>query len=163
MSQSIPFINTNIRMFRPVILFHNDYSSDHHLIELKKNQVSAMLKTNGEFWSHLIINNNSHQPSGGIKRARPSDEEDPKHTPATKTNHKKKRGNLPKEVTAVLKGWLQEHSSHPYPSEEEKKRLIETTRLSINQISNWFINARRRLLPTLLSEKPNKRKSKKRN
>ncbi|CEG73628.1 Putative AhpA [Rhizopus microsporus] len=64
---------------------------------------------------------------------------------------RRKRGNLPKDVIVILKEWLQEHSGHPYPTEEEKKLLVQRTNLSLNQISNWFINARRRLLPILLA------------
>ncbi|KAI8388841.1 homeobox KN domain-containing protein [Radiomyces spectabilis] len=64
-------------------------------------------------------------------------------------NHRKRRGNLPKPVTAVLKQWLVQHSRHPYPTEVEKLNLQAKTNLTLNQISNWFINARRRLLPAL--------------
>lgn len=58
----------------------------------------------------------------------------------------RRRGKLPKDVTELLKGWLMEHSSHPYPNEDEKRRLCVATGLSISQVSNWFINARRRIL-----------------
>ncbi|KAI8871457.1 hypothetical protein GQ42DRAFT_106992, partial [Ramicandelaber brevisporus] len=54
----------------------------------------------------------------------------------------KRRGNLPKFVVAILKKWLLEHVSHPYPSEDEKIDLANRTGLTLSQISNWFINAR---------------------
>ncbi|KAI9837735.1 MAG: hypothetical protein M1819_006669 [Sarea resinae] len=57
---------------------------------------------------------------------------------------KRRRGNLPKQVTDLLRTWFHEHLSHPYPSEEEKQMLMRRTGLTISQISNWFINARRR-------------------
>ncbi|KAH6880851.1 homeobox KN domain-containing protein, partial [Coprinopsis sp. MPI-PUGE-AT-0042] len=57
-----------------------------------------------------------------------------------------KRGELPKETTDYLKAWLHRHSDHPYPSEEEKKQLCHATGLSMSQVSNWMINARRRIL-----------------
>ncbi|CAG8625103.1 1335_t:CDS:2 [Cetraspora pellucida] len=63
---------------------------------------------------------------------------------------KRRRGNLPKSTTALLKNWLAQHKKHPYPTEEEKSALAKETRLSLQQISNWFINARRRHLPHLL-------------
>lgn len=59
---------------------------------------------------------------------------------------KRRRGNLPKSTTALLRSWLYDHTSHPYPSEDEKNQLAAQTGLTINQISNWFINARRRIL-----------------
>lgn len=49
-------------------------------------------------------------------------------------------------MTDLLKSWLLEHASHPYPTEDEKRRLCSMTGLSISQVSNWFINARRRIL-----------------
>ncbi|KAF7799378.1 hypothetical protein EIP86_010610 [Pleurotus ostreatoroseus] len=58
----------------------------------------------------------------------------------------RKRGKLPKPVTDFLKDWLHRHSDHPYPSEEEKKALCHATGLSMSQVSNWMINARRRIL-----------------
>lgn len=63
---------------------------------------------------------------------------------------KRRRGNLPKEVTEFLKHWLILHKEHPYPTEREKQALADETGLMVNQISNWFINARRRILQPLL-------------
>ncbi|KAI5119365.1 hypothetical protein M0805_008520 [Coniferiporia weirii] len=58
----------------------------------------------------------------------------------------RRRGKLPKPTTDFLKDWLHRHSDHPYPSEEEKKQLCHATGLSMSQVSNWMINARRRIL-----------------
>ncbi|PLW56576.1 hypothetical protein PCANC_01469 [Puccinia coronata f. sp. avenae] len=58
----------------------------------------------------------------------------------------RRRGKLPSAVTTILKGWLMAHTTHPYPTEEEKKKLCQETNLTMNQVSNWFINARRRIL-----------------
>ncbi|KAK6341153.1 hypothetical protein TWF696_008240 [Orbilia brochopaga] len=60
---------------------------------------------------------------------------------------KKRRGNLPKQVTDLLRNWLHAHLHHPYPTEDQKLDLVNQTGLTMNQISNWFINARRRRLP----------------
>ncbi|ORZ21582.1 MEIS-TALE class homeobox protein, partial [Absidia repens] len=54
----------------------------------------------------------------------------------------RRRGNLPKHVTEFLKYWLLQHKKHPYPTERQKLELAQRTGLAVNQISNWFINAR---------------------
>ncbi|EKD17560.1 homeobox domain-containing protein [Drepanopeziza brunnea f. sp. 'multigermtubi' MB_m1] len=64
---------------------------------------------------------------------------------------RKRRGNLPKETTDILRAWFMSHLQHPYPSEDEKQSLMRQTGLAMNQISNWFINARRRQLPAMIS------------
>ena len=80
-----------------------------------------------------------------------------------------KKCNFPKEATAVLKAWLFQHLmviveqmkskisfivpkksfftfQNPYPSEDEKFLLSRDTGLTIGQINEWFINARRRIM-----------------
>lgn len=65
------------------------------------------------------------------------------------TPAKKRRGNLPRQVTEILRQWLNEHIEHPYPTDEQKQELMKLTGLTLNQLSNWFINARRRRVPQL--------------
>lgn len=48
---------------------------------------------------------------------------------------KRRRGNLPKPVTDLLRGWLNDHLNHPYPTEEEKQMLMAQTGLTIHQVS----------------------------
>ncbi|KAG6007959.1 hypothetical protein E4U21_005320 [Claviceps maximensis] len=67
------------------------------------------------------------------------------------TKQRKRRGNLPKETTEKLRAWFIAHLQHPYPTEDEKQDLMRQTGLQMNQISNWFINARRRQLPTMIN------------
>ncbi|KAL8730179.1 MAG: hypothetical protein Q9166_004262 [cf. Caloplaca sp. 2 TL-2023] len=105
-------------------------------------------------------------------------------------SNKKRRGNLPKHTTDILRAWLHDHLDHAYPSEEQKQHLIRETGLSKcypqpcffsirgdlsdkvidfflhsvvlllididtladKQVSNWFINARRRNLPRLVGQ-----------
>jgi hypothetical protein len=47
---------------------------------------------------------------------------------------KRRRGNLPKPVTDVLRAWFHEHLDHPYPTEEDKQIFMSRTGLSISQV-----------------------------
>ena len=46
----------------------------------------------------------------------------------------KRRGNLPKPITDILRAWFYEHLDHPYPSEEDKQMFIARTGLSMSQV-----------------------------
>jgi len=63
-------------------------------------------------------------------------------------NGRRRRGNLPKQSTDILRLWLQAHLVYPYPNDEQKD-FAQRTGLTISQISKWFINTRRRQLPAL--------------
>jgi hypothetical protein len=57
---------------------------------------------------------------------------------------KRRAGKLPGDTTSTLKSWWQSHSKWPYPTEEDKTRLVQETGLQLKQINNWFINQRKR-------------------
>ena len=51
------------------------------------------------------------------------------------SRNRRRRGNLPKPITDILRAWFQDHLDHPYPTEEEKAMFIQQTGLSQNQVS----------------------------
>merc|ERR1719411_767261 len=75
------------------------------------------------------------------------DDDDP-----TSKKNAKKRGIFPKVATNILRAWLFQHLTHPYPSEDQKKQLAQDTGLTILQVNNWFINARRRIVQPMIDQ-----------
>ncbi|XP_026886655.1 homeobox protein PKNOX1.1 isoform X2 [Electrophorus electricus] len=69
---------------------------------------------------------------------------------ADDSSSKNKRGVLPKQATSIMRTWLFQHIGHPYPTEDEKKQIASQTNLTLLQVNNWFINARRRILQPML-------------
>ncbi|SMN22849.1 similar to Saccharomyces cerevisiae YGL096W TOS8 Homeodomain-containing protein and putative transcription factor found associated with chromatin [Maudiozyma saulgeensis] len=59
-------------------------------------------------------------------------------------DRRQSRSNLPKETIQVLNSWLLNHLNNPYPTAQEKRELLIKTGLTKIQLSNWFINVRRR-------------------
>ncbi|ODV88237.1 hypothetical protein CANARDRAFT_228984 [[Candida] arabinofermentans NRRL YB-2248] len=76
-------------------------------------------------------------------------------TPSSAEQGIKRRSNLPKKTTVILLNWLNDNLEHPYPNSKEKLDLTSRTGLTIQQLSNWFINARRRKIQMLREIKTN--------
>lgn len=76
----------------------------------------------------------------------PNLDEDQRRTSAIPSKTRKSRANLPKDAVNILKTWLLEHASNPYPSEIEKLGLSACSGLQVQQVNCWFSNARKRIL-----------------
>ena len=53
--------------------------------------------------------------------------------------NRKRRGNLPKESTNMLKQWFSQHRSQPYPTEDQKIELCNMTGLTMNQVCSMSL------------------------
>ncbi|XP_038077995.1 homeobox protein Meis1-like isoform X2 [Patiria miniata] len=96
---------------------------------------------------------NNSETDGGLDNSLGSGEgtgEDDDDERAAK--RQKKRGIFPKSATNIMRAWLFQHLTHPYPSEEQKKQLAQDTGLTILQVNNWFINARRRIVQPMIDQ-----------
>lgn len=98
-----------------------------------------------------------HEPDGDESsrgsEGSPLDEGEGNSKPAGKgSKRQKKRGIFSKAATNILRAWLFQHLQHPYPSEEQKKQLGAETGLTILQVNNWFINARRRIVQPMIDQ-----------
>ncbi|KAL9658159.1 hypothetical protein ABK040_013071 [Willaertia magna] len=139
------FVNARVRKWRP-----------------------ALQKQNGSNSSDVNNNNNSNfeELKGGDEYQRNDDnlELDHQHSDSghdlqdfnSKLSPRGARGTLPKEAVEHLKNWLFIHFQHPYPSEAEKAQLAEETDLTLTQVNNWFINARRRLWKPIIEKQSQK-------
>ncbi|KAI8371024.1 hypothetical protein BD560DRAFT_423807 [Blakeslea trispora] len=98
----------------------------------------------------IEIQHKSEKTNNSLKKHQTRSTKTSTSSLSTDSTKKRRRGNLPKEVTEFLRKWLIQHKKHPYPAEKEKADLARHTGLTVNQISNWFINARRRILQPML-------------
>lgn len=59
---------------------------------------------------------------------------------------RRKSNSLPPETVEYLKKWMMspEHIAHPYPTEQEKAQIMADTGIELKQLTNWFVNNRKR-------------------
>ncbi|KAJ3415160.1 hypothetical protein HDV05_005440 [Chytridiales sp. JEL 0842] len=68
-------------------------------------------------------------------------------TNGKKPHSGKHRPNFSAEVIAMLLAWFEANMNNPYPTQEVKEAFAIQTGLTIKQVNDWFINARRRKMP----------------
>ncbi|KAL7470329.1 hypothetical protein ACHAXS_010554 [Conticribra weissflogii] len=58
----------------------------------------------------------------------------------------KKKSALSPQTVEYLKSWILHpaHIEHPYPTEEEKSKIMAETGIELKQLTNWFVNNRKR-------------------
>jgi len=61
-------------------------------------------------------------------------------------SNKRKSTVLPRSTVDYLKNWMMspEHIAHPYPTEKEKSEIMAATDIELKQLTNWFVNNRKR-------------------
>lgn len=158
------------KVFNPVILFDAEWSTSEPFIHDVYKRVEERMDYNSRNWSkyckpdapdELAASSSSstasalsallppilapvcNSPGPSAQQVLP----DYKGPTMMSVRPRRPRNNLPKHTTDFLKDWLEQHKRHPYPTDEEKYLLASMTGLQLPQISNWFINARRRHLP----------------
>ena len=101
--------------------YQRPYSMDKYEPGFRSQNVPHMVYSQPSYndYSPSYHSTLNHQPFHGLDNDRGS---------------KKRRGNLPKPVTDILRRWLMDHLEHPYPSEDEKQELIVKTGLTIAQV-----------------------------
>uniref|UniRef100_A0A6Q2YY25 Homeobox domain-containing protein n=1 Tax=Esox lucius TaxID=8010 RepID=A0A6Q2YY25_ESOLU len=95
---------------------------------------------------------NSSEQGDGMDNSVASPSTGDEDDPDKEKKRNKKRGIFPKVATNIMRAWLFQHLTHPYPSEEQKKQLAQDTGLTILQVNNWFINARRRIVQPMIDQ-----------
>jgi len=71
----------------------------------------------------------------------------PLSSPSKSPSGKRRKSNsLPPETVDYLKAWMMspEHIAHPYPTEQEKAEIMADTGIELKQLTNWFVNNRKR-------------------
>jgi hypothetical protein len=61
-------------------------------------------------------------------------------------HNSKKKTALSAHMVEYPKNWMMspEHVDHPYPTEDEKLRIMSETGIVLKQLTNWFVNNRKR-------------------
>ncbi|KAI5970749.1 CUP9 [Candida margitis] len=151
------------------VQYQNQQSHYFHNLPQQQQQLPSIIRSNSYPQSSLNQEPNYRQHYTSTHEYHPRHQHSNNHSHYTTTSNsssttnptdsngnsskRKTRNNLPKEITYVLLRWLNDHLNHPYPNSFEKNQLMMATGLNQQQLSNWFINARRRKIKTLKEQK----------
>ena len=58
-----------------------------------------------------------------------------------------------KNAVSILVAWMVEHNADPYPSPLEKTVLASETNLTVNQVTTWLTNFRKRIILPVVNKK----------
>ena len=89
----------------------------------------------------------SNPESPNTRRVRASSvSSDPSSQKPKFTKSPRKTSSLPPETVEYLKNWMMspDHITHPYPTEQEKAQIMAETGIELKQLTNWFVNNRKR-------------------
>ena len=139
---------------------------------VSKKQSSLSTKKMMDLLNNLSHEKNQVRLKSTLLRLGPSNNDNRKHLVAHLNEKSKncspfkqrfeRRKNLSKDARNIFHSWLKEHTTHPYPSDVEKKDLAQRAETSVEQVGTWFVNARVRTLPKLLGTHKKKKQKLKR-
>ena len=77
-----------------------------------------------------------------------------RHSSTSSSTNAGKKCALSPETTEYLKNWMlsPDHIDHPYPTEEEKADIMRHCGIEMKQLTNWFVNNRKRIWKPKLEE-----------
>ncbi|ESN89873.1 hypothetical protein HELRODRAFT_155469 [Helobdella robusta] len=150
MSSNTPTTNNNSSSSN----FHHHNNNNHDDVQSTRSDDTPGPHSHSNNNSHSIGDNNSETGDcldNSVGSGDGTADEDQEMN-GSLAKQQKKRGIFPKIATNIMRAWLFQHLTHPYPSEDQKKELAEQSGLTLSQVNNWFINARRRIVQPMIDQ-----------
>ncbi|ODV59535.1 homeobox domain-containing protein ASCRUDRAFT_71498 [Ascoidea rubescens DSM 1968] len=127
----------------------SDAQAIHTLTSLSLSSINSSIFPNSTNISKIASDSIPVSNNGKTKKVSNANKISKESSLSSSRLQRRKRSNLPKKTTEILLTWLNNNLSNPYPNSKEKFELLNYTGLTHQQLSNWFINARRRKLNQL--------------